>query len=71
MCHDDTDTTFSTLFLLASCCSYSDFPHYAMQMESMDKELRSSRLSEQLNKHYAAIAIVKGFYSLSLRLTDD
>jgi hypothetical protein len=24
-----------------------------MQMETMDKELRSSRLSEQLNKHYA------------------
>ncbi|NP_001145771.1 Probable galacturonosyltransferase 13-like [Zea mays] len=40
-------------------------------MESMDKELRSSRLSEQLNKHYAAIAIPKGLYCLSLRLTDE
>ncbi|KAE8805168.1 putative galacturonosyltransferase 13 [Hordeum vulgare] len=39
-------------------------------METMDKELRSSRLSEQLNKHYAAIAIPKGLYCLSLRLTD-
>jgi hypothetical protein len=42
-----------------------------MQMESMDKELRPSRLSEQLKKHYAAIAIPKGLYCLSLRLTDD
>jgi len=37
----------------------------------MDKELRSSRLSEQLNKHYAAIAISKGLYCLPLRLLDD
>ncbi|KAL6623528.1 hypothetical protein ACP70R_033407 [Stipagrostis hirtigluma subsp. patula] len=42
-----------------------------VQMDSMDKELRSSRLSEQLNKHYAAIAIPKGLYCLSLRLTDE
>lgn len=51
-----------------------DLKSFAMRlkatMETMDKELRSSRLSEQLNKHYAAIAIPKGLYCLSLRLTD-
>ena len=40
-------------------------------MESMDKELRPSSLSEQLNKHYAAIAIPQGLYCLLLRLTDE
>lgn len=70
MCHDAIDTTYPTLLLSASY-RYTDFLHYAMQMESMDKELRSSRLSEQLNKHYAAIAIPKGLYCLSLRLTDE
>jgi galacturonosyltransferase 12/13/14/15 len=63
-------------YFVASCTSTScnphiHFLHYEMQMESMDKELRSSRLSEQLNKHYAAIAIPKGLYCLLLRLTDE
>ncbi|KAL5680693.1 hypothetical protein ACJX0J_007078, partial [Zea mays] len=29
-CHDDTDTTFSTLLLSESCRSYTDFPHYGI-----------------------------------------
>ncbi|TKV97491.1 hypothetical protein SEVIR_9G498200v4 [Setaria viridis] len=40
-------------------------------MESMDKEVKRSRLAEQLYKHYAATAIPKGIHCLSLRLTDE
>ncbi|KAJ0963475.1 hypothetical protein J5N97_028597 [Dioscorea zingiberensis] len=40
-------------------------------MENMDKEIKKSRLSEQLHKHFAATAIPKGIHCLSLRLTDE
>jgi galacturonosyltransferase 12/13/14/15 len=40
-------------------------------MENMDKEVKRSRLAEQLYKHYAATAIPKGIHCLSLRLTDE
>lgn len=42
-----------------------------LQMESMGKEVKRSRLAEQLYKHYAATAIPKGIHCLSLRLTDE
>ncbi|XP_010923584.1 probable galacturonosyltransferase 13 isoform X1 [Elaeis guineensis] len=40
-------------------------------MENMDREVKRSRLAEQLHKHFAATAIPKGLYCLSLRLTDE
>ncbi|XP_073006086.1 probable galacturonosyltransferase 14 [Typha latifolia] len=40
-------------------------------MENMDREVKKSRLAEQLNKHFAATAIPKGIYCLSLSLTDE
>ncbi|XP_008785954.2 probable galacturonosyltransferase 13 [Phoenix dactylifera] len=40
-------------------------------METMDKEVKRSRLAEQLHKHFAATAIPKGLHCLSLRLTDE
>ncbi|ONK75775.1 uncharacterized protein A4U43_C03F20420 [Asparagus officinalis] len=40
-------------------------------MESMDKEVKRSRLAVQLHKHFAATAIPKGIHCLSLRLTDE
>ncbi|RWV88848.1 hypothetical protein GW17_00049040 [Ensete ventricosum] len=40
-------------------------------MENMEKEVRRSRLAEQLHKHFAATAIPKGIHCLSLRLTDE
>ncbi|KAJ6830771.1 putative galacturonosyltransferase 13 [Iris pallida] len=40
-------------------------------MENMDREVKKSRLAEQLNKHFAASAIPKGIHCLSLRLTDE
>lgn len=40
-------------------------------LENLDREAKKSRLLEQLHKHYAASAIPKGIYCLSLRLTDE
>ncbi|KAG6517912.1 probable galacturonosyltransferase 13 [Zingiber officinale] len=40
-------------------------------MESMDRELKRSKLAEQLHKHYAATSIPKGLHCLSLRLADE
>ncbi|KAJ3674288.1 hypothetical protein LUZ60_004904 [Juncus effusus] len=40
-------------------------------MEKMDKEVKKSRLAEQLHKHYASISIPKPLHCLSLRLTDE
>ncbi|KAJ6841970.1 putative galacturonosyltransferase 13 [Iris pallida] len=40
-------------------------------MENMDKEVKRSRLAEQLHKHFAATAIPKSIHCLSLRLTDE
>ncbi|XP_072992113.1 probable galacturonosyltransferase 14 isoform X1 [Typha latifolia] len=40
-------------------------------MENMDREVKRSRLAEQLYKHYAASSIPKGIHCLSLRLTDQ
>ncbi|THU45110.1 hypothetical protein C4D60_Mb02t14410 [Musa balbisiana] len=40
-------------------------------MENMEREVRRSRLAEQLHKHFAATAIPKGIHCLSLRLTDE
>ncbi|PKA63332.1 putative galacturonosyltransferase 13 [Apostasia shenzhenica] len=40
-------------------------------MDNMDRELRKSRLAEQLHKHFAATTIPKGLHCLSLRLTDE
>nr|XP_009397279.1 PREDICTED: probable galacturonosyltransferase 13 isoform X2 [Musa acuminata subsp. malaccensis] len=40
-------------------------------MEHMDREVKRSRLAEQLHKHFAATAVPKGIHCLSLRLTDE
>lgn len=40
-------------------------------MNNLDKEVKKSRLAEQLHKHFAASAIPKGIHCLSLRLTDE
>ncbi|WOL07782.1 putative galacturonosyltransferase 13 [Canna indica] len=40
-------------------------------MENMDREVKRSRLAEQLHKHYAATSVPKGIHCLSLRLTDE
>ncbi|WOK94433.1 putative galacturonosyltransferase 13 [Canna indica] len=40
-------------------------------MENMEKEVKRSRLSEQLHKHLAASTVPKGIHCLSLRLTDE
>ncbi|KAG0486013.1 hypothetical protein HPP92_008108 [Vanilla planifolia] len=40
-------------------------------IENMDKEVKRSKLAEQLNKHFAAGAIPKGIHCLSLRLADE
>lgn len=40
-------------------------------MENMDREVKRSRLAEQLHKHFAATSIPKGIHCLSLRLTDE
>ena len=61
-------------FFSALCCVFNIYILMHMlflQMESMDKEVKRSRLAEQLYKHYAATAIPKGIHCLSLRLTDE
>ncbi|KAJ6823724.1 putative galacturonosyltransferase 13 [Iris pallida] len=40
-------------------------------MEYMNKEVKRSRLAEQMHKHFAATAIPKSIHCLSLRLTDE
>ncbi|URE20186.1 Glycosyl transferase family 8 [Musa troglodytarum] len=40
-------------------------------IENMDKEVKRSRLAEQLHKHFIATAIPKGIHCLTLRLTDE
>ena len=37
----------------------------------MDKEVKRSRLAEQLHKHFVATSIPKGIHCLTLRLTDE
>nr|TKV97488.1 hypothetical protein SEVIR_9G498200v2 [Setaria viridis] len=62
-------------FLLEMKDNHYDARTFAVRlkatMESMDKEVKRSRLAEQLYKHYAATAIPKGIHCLSLRLTDE
>ena len=41
------------------------------QMEKFERDLRESRFSELMNKHFAASSIPKGIHCLSLRLTDE
>ncbi|KAL0015656.1 hypothetical protein SO802_002725 [Lithocarpus litseifolius] len=40
-------------------------------MEKFERDLRESRFSELMNKHFAASSIPKGIHCLSLRLTDE
>ncbi|KAL6498550.1 putative galacturonosyltransferase 14 [Orobanche minor] len=40
-------------------------------MERSEREIRESKFSELMNKHFAASAIPKGIHCLSLRLTDE
>ncbi|KAK6129305.1 hypothetical protein DH2020_037014 [Rehmannia glutinosa] len=40
-------------------------------MERFEREIRESKFSELMNKHFAASAIPKGMHCLSLRLTDE
>ncbi|CAL9077179.1 unnamed protein product [Musa acuminata var. zebrina] len=40
-------------------------------MGNMAREVKRSRLAEQLHKHFAATSIPKGIHCLSLRLTDE
>ncbi|KAA3464396.1 putative galacturonosyltransferase 13 isoform X1 [Gossypium australe] len=40
-------------------------------MEKLEREIRESKFSELMNKHFAASSIPKGLYCLSLRLTDE
>ncbi|CAL9043502.1 probable galacturonosyltransferase 13 isoform X1 [Musa acuminata AAA Group] len=42
-----------------------------VMMEYMDREVKRSRLAEQLHKYFAATSIPKGMHCLSLRLTDE
>ncbi|XP_008658926.1 probable galacturonosyltransferase 14-like isoform X1 [Zea mays] len=62
-------------FLLEMKDNHYDARTFAVRlkatMETMDKEVKRSRLAEQLYKHYAATAIPKGIHCLSLRLTDE
>jgi alpha-1,4-galacturonosyltransferase len=40
-------------------------------MERSEREIRESKFAELMNRHFAASAIPKGVYCLSLRLTDE
>ena len=40
-------------------------------MEKFEKEIRESKFSELMNKHFAASSVPKGINCLSLRLTDE
>ncbi|KAF5957543.1 hypothetical protein HYC85_004768 [Camellia sinensis] len=40
-------------------------------MERSEREIRESKFSELMNKHFAASSIPKGIHCLSLRLTDE
>ncbi|XP_022774547.1 probable galacturonosyltransferase 14 isoform X2 [Durio zibethinus] len=40
-------------------------------MEKLEREIRESKFSELMNKHFAASSIPKGIHCLSLRLTDE
>uniref|UniRef100_A0A2P2LTJ8 Hexosyltransferase n=1 Tax=Rhizophora mucronata TaxID=61149 RepID=A0A2P2LTJ8_RHIMU len=40
-------------------------------MEKLEREIRESRFTELMNKHFAASSIPKGIHCLSLRLTDE
>lgn len=40
-------------------------------MDKFEKEIRESKFSELMNKHFAASSIPKGIHCLSLRLTDE
>ncbi|CAM8934988.1 unnamed protein product [Rhodiola kirilowii] len=40
-------------------------------MEKFEREIKESKFSELLNKHFAASSIPKGIHCLSLRLTDE
>lgn len=40
-------------------------------MEKFEREIRESKFSELVNKHFAASSIPKGIHCLSLRLTDE
>lgn len=42
-----------------------------MQIEKLEREIRESKFSELMNKHFAASSIPKGIHCLSLRLTDE
>ncbi|KAH7554512.1 hypothetical protein JRO89_XS12G0229500 [Xanthoceras sorbifolium] len=40
-------------------------------IEKLEREIRESKFSELMNKHFAASSIPKGIHCLSLRLTDE
>ncbi|KAI4387816.1 hypothetical protein MLD38_000215 [Melastoma candidum] len=40
-------------------------------MDKFEREIWESKLSELMNKHFAASSIPKGIHCLSLRLTDE
>ncbi|KAI5340856.1 PREDICTED: probable galacturonosyltransferase [Prunus dulcis] len=40
-------------------------------MENFEREIRESKFSELMNKHFAASSVPKGIHCLSLRLTDE
>lgn len=44
---------------------------FLVQMEKFEREIRESKFSELLNKHFAASSIPKGIHCLSLRLTNE
>lgn len=41
------------------------------QMQKFEREIRESKFSELMNKHFAASSVPKGIHCLSLRLTDE
>ncbi|MBA0589484.1 hypothetical protein Gorai_018230, partial [Gossypium raimondii] len=44
---------------------------YSSLMEKLEREIRESKVSELMNRHFAASSIPKGIHCFSLRLTDE
>ncbi|KAG9128706.1 hypothetical protein Leryth_022891 [Lithospermum erythrorhizon] len=66
--------SFSQLVAETKSNKYSA-KHFALivkgMMERSERELRESKFSELMNRHFAASSIPKGLHCLSLRLTDE